>query len=62
MVAGVTDSGLQSHSCLIHTLQLSISDSILAQEAIRTTVNINRNIAKRFNHSASAINKLMISS
>jgi hypothetical protein len=59
MVAGVTDSSLQSHSCFIHTLQLSISDSRFAQQAIRTTVNINSNTVKHFNHCASAVNKLM---
>jgi hypothetical protein len=59
MVAGVTDSGLLSHTCFIHTLELSISASIFFQQAIRTIVNINRNIVKHFNHSASAVNKLM---
>jgi coenzyme F420-reducing hydrogenase delta subunit len=59
MVAGVTDSGLQSHSCFIHTLQLSVSDSISALQATRTTITIKRNTVKHFNHSASAVNKLM---
>jgi hypothetical protein len=52
MVAGVTDSGLQLHSYFMHTLQLSISDSIFVQQARRTVVNININIVKHFSHSA----------
>jgi flagellar biosynthesis chaperone FliJ len=59
MIAAVTDSGLQSHSCFIHTLHLSITDSIFAQQAIMTIVNINRDTVKHFNQSASAVNKLM---
>jgi hypothetical protein len=58
MVACVTDSGTQLHSCFIHALLL-ISHSIFAQQLIRTIIIINRNIIKHFNQSASAVNKLM---
>lgn len=58
MIAGVNNCGLQSQSCFIHTLQLSINESIFTQQAIKNIVTINRNIVKHFNHSAVAVKKL----
>jgi len=60
MVAGVRESGLQSQSCFIHTLQLCINDSIFSQRAVKDIIAISRNIVTHFNHSPSAVNKLTI--
>lgn len=58
MVAGVRECGLESLSCFIHTLQLSINDSLFSQQAVKTIITSNRNIVSHFNRSPSAISKL----
>ena len=56
MVASVRECGLESLSCFIHTLQLSINDSFFSQRAVKTIITTNRNIVSHFNHSPLAIN------
>lgn len=51
MVAGVRECGFESLSCNIHTLQLSINDSLFYQQAVKTIITTNRNIVSHFNHS-----------
>ena len=58
MVAGVRECGLESLSCFIHTLQLSINDSLFSQQAVKTIITTNRNIVFHFNRSPLAIRKL----
>ena len=58
MVAGVRECGLESLSCFIHTLQLSINDSLFSQQAVKTIVTTHRNIVSHFNRSPLAISKL----
>ena len=58
MVAGVRECGLESLSCFIHPLQLSINDSLFSQRAMKTIITTNRNIVSNFNHSSLAISKL----
>lgn len=58
MVAGVLNCGLESQACFIHTLQLSVNESIFAQQAVKNIITTGRNIVKHFNHSSSAVNKL----
>ena len=58
MVAGVRECGLESLSCFIHTLQLSINDSLFSQQAVKTIVTTNRNTVSHFNRSLLAISKL----
>ena len=59
MVAGVRECGLESLSCFIHTLQLSINDSLFSQQAMKTIITTNRNIVSHFNRSSLAISKLI---
>ena len=58
MVGGVRECGLESLSCFILTLQLSINDSLFSQKAVKTIVTTNRNIISHFNRSLLAISKL----
>ena len=58
MVAGVRECGLESLSCFIHTLQLSINDSLFSEQAVKTIITTNRNIVSHFNCSSLAISKL----
>ena len=58
MVADVRECGLESQSSFIHTLQLSINDSLFSQQAVKTIITTNRNIVSHFNRSPLAINKL----
>ena len=58
MVAGVRECGLESLSCFIHTLQLSINDSLFSQQAVKTIITTNRNIVSHFDCSPLAISKL----
>ena len=58
MIAGVRECGLESLSYFIHTLQLSINDSLFSQQAVKTIITTNRNIVSHFNRSPLAISKL----
>ena len=58
MVAGVRECGLESLSCFIHTLQLSINDSLFSEQAVKTIITTNRNIVSHLNRSPLAISKL----
>lgn len=58
MVAGIRECGLESQSCFIHGLQLSINDSIFSQQAVKNIITINRDIVSHFNRSPLAISKL----
>ena len=58
MVAGVREWGLESLSCFIHTLQLSINDSLFSEQAVKTIITTNRNIVSHLNRSPLAISKL----
>ena len=58
MVAGVKECGLESQLCFIHTLQLSINDPLLSQQAVKTIITTNRNIVSHFNCSPLAISQL----
>ena len=58
MVDGVRECGLESLSCFILTLQLSINDSLFSQQAVKTIITTNRNIVSHFNRSPLAISKL----
>lgn len=59
MVDGMRNCSLESLSCFLHTLQLSLSESIFAQQSVRNIITTSREIVKHFNHSNSAVNKLM---
>ena len=59
MVAGVRECGFESLSCFIHTLQLSINDSLFSQQAVKTIITTSRNIVTHFNRSPLAISKLI---
>lgn len=58
MVKGIDDAGLASVSCFLHKLQLVIKDSIRSRKAVSDVMTRARNIATRFNHSASACSLL----
>ncbi|XP_029653797.1 zinc finger BED domain-containing protein 4-like [Octopus sinensis] len=58
MIAGVRKSGIESQSCFLHSLQLSINESIFSQEDVKNIISTSRDIVSHFNHSALAISKL----
>src|ERR1700755_3474445 len=58
MVGSMRECGVQSLSCFIDTLQLSVNESIFSQKAVSNIVKISRKIVSHFNHSPLAISKL----
>ena len=58
MVGGMRKCGVQSLSCFIRTLQLSVNDSIFSQKAVSNIIANSRKIVSHFNHSPLAISKL----
>ena len=57
IVAGVRECGIETLSCFIHTLQLSINDSLFSQQAVKTIITTKRYIVSDFNRSPLAISK-----
>ena len=57
MVGGMRKCGVQSLSCFIRTLQLSVNDSIFSQKAVSNIIANSRKIVSHFNHSPLAISK-----
>src|ERR1044072_5860076 len=58
MVGGMRKCGVQSLSCFIRTLQLSVNDSIFSQKAVSNIIANSRKIVSHFNHSPLATSKL----
>ena len=51
-------TGLLSCGCFAHTLQLTINDSLFAQQAVNDAITIARKIVTHFKHSSSGTSKL----
>lgn len=58
MIKGVQDAGLQSLSCVAHTLQLAVSEGLLSQRSITEAVGVGRKIVGHFKHSNLAYSRL----
>ncbi|PIK50913.1 putative zinc finger BED domain-containing protein 4-like [Apostichopus japonicus] len=58
VIAGLTQTGIDHQSCLIHTLQLVINDAIKVQRSVNDMLTVARGIAGHFNHSPLAHHRL----
>ncbi|KAM4808378.1 zinc finger BED domain-containing protein 4-like [Rhinophrynus dorsalis] len=58
MIRGMEDAGVQSISCVAHTLQLAVSEGLLSQRSIADAVGVGRRIVGHFKHSNLAYSRL----
>ena len=50
-VAGFRNAGILSAGCFAHTLQLVVSDGVLAQQGVQSLLSVSRQIVGHFKHS-----------
>ncbi|CAH1956043.1 unnamed protein product [Acanthoscelides obtectus] len=58
MKKGLSDARIKYQSCFVHTLQLTIKDSLGCQRSVTDIIIKARRIVSHFNHSSTACDKL----